>query len=200
MDRHNELKQWKDALGDYSDSALKKAAQALSRLTGETVTVENVSIKIINPDEAFRTIQGEAESLTVIRHAIDGKIAGNILLLISTDQTDVLIGHVMKQGALGCVDDEVRDSVLGELGNVVSSSYITVIGDSFSILLLPTVPETLSVQGPDDIETLLGEGEHAYNYALMLANDFFVGDDRVRIYFLFLISRGSGELFSGEFS
>ncbi|MBN1882056.1 MAG: hypothetical protein JW885_07780 [Deltaproteobacteria bacterium] len=195
MDRHNALIQWKDVLGDYSDKALKKAAQALSRLTGETVTVGNASITIINPDEAFRIMQDEAEKLTIIKHAIDGKIAGDILLIISTDQTDILIEHVVKRGALGCVDDEVRNSILGELGNVVSSSYITVIGDSFSILLIPTVPETLCVQKPDEIETMLGEGKHAYNYALILANDFFVGDDRVRIYFLFLISQESGELF-----
>ena len=190
---------WKETIGDYSERALNKAAQALSRLTGETVTVENASIETINPDEAFCIVQSEADSLTIIRHTIDGKIAGDILLIISTDQTNVLIEHVMTQGALGGVDDEVRNSVLGELGNVVSSSYITVIGDSFSTILLPTIPQMLYVQKPYDIEKQLGKDKHSYNYALMLANDFFVGDDRVRIYFLFLISQGSDELFSSEF-
>jgi hypothetical protein len=99
---------------------------------------------------------------------------------------------------LGTVSDEVRYSILGELGNVVSSSYITVMGDSFSILLLPTVPQMHSVYMPDGIEDLLGNGRRSYDYALMLANDFFVGDDRVRIYFIFLISQESVELFSGE--
>ena len=151
MDRDNTLIRWKETIGDYSERALNKAAQALSRLTGETVTVENASIETINPDEAFRIVQSEADSLTIIRHTIDGKIAGDILLIISTDQTNVLIEHVMTQGALGGVDDEVRNSVLGELGNVVSSSYITVIGDSFSTILLPTIPQMLYVQKPYDI-------------------------------------------------
>lgn len=200
MDKHNTLIRWKEAVGDYSDKALTQAAQALSRLTGETVSVENASIEIINPDEAFRIVQKKADSLTIIRHSIDGKIAGDILLVISTDQTNILIEHVVTQGALGGVDDEVRNSVLGELGNVVSSSYITVMGDSFSTILLPTVPQMLYVQKSDDIERLLCNGKHSYNYALMLENDFFVGDDRVRIYFLFLVSQESGDVFSSEFS
>ena len=200
MDRHDTLIRWKEAVGDYSDKALTQAAQALSRLTGETVTVENASIEIVNPDEAFRIVQNKADSLTIIKHSIDGKIAGDILLVISSDQTNILIEHVMTQGSLGGVDDEVRNSVLGELGNVVSSSYITVMGDSFSTILLPTVPQMLYVQKPDDIGLLLGNGKHSYDYALMLENDFFVGDDRVRIYFLFLISREPGDVFSSGLS
>jgi len=198
MDTQNALIQWKKSIGEYSRKALESAAEALSRLTGETVIVENASIDVINPDEAFYIVQSEAESFTVIRHSIDGKMAGDILLVISADQTNILIEHVVRHGALGTVSDEVRYSILGELGNVVSSSYITVMGDSFSILLLPTVPQMHSVTRPDGIEDLLGNGSRCYDYALMLANDFFVGDDRVRIYFIFLISQDSVELFSGE--
>jgi chemotaxis protein CheC len=200
MNKQNALNQWKESIGEYSREALASAADALSRLTGEAVVVENTSIEVINPDDAFRTVQSEADSLTIIKHTIDGKITGDILLVISADQTNILIEHVLRHGALGALDDEVRYSILGELGNVVSSSYITVMGDSFSIILLPTVPQMHSVHKPNDIGDLLGNGKHRYDYALMLASDLFVGDDRVRIYFLFLVSQESIELFSGTLS
>jgi chemotaxis protein CheC len=87
--------------------------------------------------------------------------------------------------------EQFKSSVLGEVGNIMASAYINVLGDSFNVALIPSVPRLDYVDSWEIVPTILSKGDGDSDFALMFFSEFIVGDQGVKVFFFFLLSNES---------
>jgi chemotaxis protein CheC len=177
----------------HSKEALLNSAVALSQLTGEPVDILNHYANVIKTDEIGTFFLEDSERLTAIELEIYGRLRGDIFLIISNHDTQQLITKVAAHGLTGEISENMKTSLLMEMGNIIASSYINVLGESFGSVLIPSVPHLSYLDSREDLPVFFVKGRDFLDHALMLTCEFFIGGMKVRVLFLFLIHAQSIE-------
>lgn len=121
----------------------------LSIMIGQEVSVENLRLRQVSMDEVAQ-LMGGPEALTVgVYLTVSGSADGHMMLMyqpaIALAFVDLLLGQ-----ELGSTRDlgEMEQSALGEMGNVVGSSFLNAMADSVSLRLMPSPPSvTMDMAG-----------------------------------------------------
>jgi chemotaxis protein CheC len=171
-----------------SGDALISSALALSQLTGETVSVVRTVVDVIRLDQIAAFLGVHDGKITLISLDIHGRLSGDIYLVISSVDTE----HVTRKVARKWLKEEeiehFASSVLGEVGNIVASAYINVLGDSFNVALIPSVPQLAYVEAADFVPSYVSAGDGRCGFALMFLSELLIGDTGLKILFFFLLS------------
>ncbi|EOR20153.1 chemotaxis protein CheC [Clostridium sartagoforme AAU1] len=163
-----------DALREVSNIGAGNSATALSMLLGTKIDMSVPSTNLIEFDELFNSYK-ENEVVAVLVKVLDD-IPGSILYVF---EKDVALNMISKMISINEETlTEMGISVIGEIGNIISSSFMNAIAnftglkatasvpavanDMLSAILVSTFVETGQHQEYVlDIETLfIGEGSH----------------------------------------
>lgn len=125
-----------DALKEVSNIGAGNAATALSMLLNKKVDMSVPSVNVVRLEEVVEAT-GETEVAgTVVR--VLGDIAGNILLVFEDDTVKKIIGKLI--GSEEGVNSEMGQSVLCEIANIISASYMNSIAQLTNLAIAPSVP------------------------------------------------------------
>ena len=125
-----------DALKEVSNIGAGNAATALSMLLGKKIDMTVPSVNIVRLEEIVE-LSGEAVVAgTVVR--VLGDIAGNILLVFDNVTARNIIGKLL--GSPELPDSEMGKSVLCEIANIISASYMNSIAQLTGLAMAPSVP------------------------------------------------------------
>lgn len=125
-----------DALKEVSNIGAGNAATALSMLLNKKIDMSVPSVNVVRLEDVVEAT-GEVEvSGTVVR--VLGDIAGNILLVFEEDTVKKIIGKLI--GSEDGVDSEMGQSVLCEIANIISASYMNSIAQLTNLAIAPSVP------------------------------------------------------------
>lgn len=125
-----------DALKEVSNIGAGNAATALSMLLGKKIDMTVPAVNVIKLEEIL-SLSGEQEVAgTVVR--VLGDIAGNILLVFEKDTAENIIGKLM--GNKQSPESEMGKSVLCEIANIISASYMNSIAQLTNLAIAPSVP------------------------------------------------------------
>ena len=122
-------------------AGVAKASEALKILSASAIRMEVISAGIA-PTSRLSEISGNPEDLVVgIYLNITGDIPGHTLLVFSFDSALSLIDMVTGQ-QLGTTKyiEEMEQSVLQEVGNILTSAYLNALSDYFGKTLIPSSP------------------------------------------------------------
>ncbi|GAA0755433.1 MULTISPECIES: chemotaxis protein CheC [Clostridium] len=163
-----------DALREVSNIGAGNSATALSMLLGTKIDMSVPSTNLIEFDELFNSYK-ENEVVAVLVKVLDD-IPGSILYVFEKDVALNMISKMISNDEETLT--EMGISVIGEIGNIISSSFMNAIAnftglkatasvpavanDMLSAILVSTFVETGQHQEYVlDIETLfIGEGSH----------------------------------------
>lgn len=163
-----------DALREVSNIGAGNSATALSMLLGTKIDMSVPSTNLIEFDELFNSYK-ESEVVAVLVKVLDD-IPGSILYVFEKDVALNMISKMISNDEETLT--EMGISVIGEIGNIISSSFMNAIAnftglkatasvpavanDMLSAILVSTFVETGQHQEYVlDIETLfIGEGSH----------------------------------------
>ena len=179
-----------------SQDALISSALALSQMTGETVDVVRTIVDLIKVKEIAGFIGSPDDRITLIALDVHGKISGDIYILLSSADTMLITKKVADKWMKENEIEKFRNSVLAEVGNIVASAYINVLGDSFNVALIPSVPRLEFVGGDVLIPKILSKGDS--DFALMFFSEFVVGERGIKVFFFFLLSNASMQYLGGR--
>ena len=127
-----------DALKEVSNIGAGNAATALSMMIGKKVDMTVPSVNIIRLDDIVQE-NGEVEVAgTVVR--VLGDIAGNILLVFEKQTAENVIEKLV--GSKQSPESEMGSSVLCEIANIISASYMNAIAQLTNLAIAPSVPAT----------------------------------------------------------
>lgn len=122
-------------------SAVRKASKAVDSMSKSAVRMDVISAGIA-PTARLSEIAGNPEDLVVgVYIKVTGEIPGHSLLVFTYESALTLVDLITGQhpGTTKRVD-EMEESTIQELGNIVTASYLNAMSDFYGCSLLPSPP------------------------------------------------------------
>jgi chemotaxis protein CheC len=178
-----------DALRELANIGSGNASTALSGMLGRSVDISVPKAQALPLAEAVEAA-GDAETeVTGIVLGITGEMEGTVLLLVPPADADAMCRMLGVEP-----DDEFALSALGEIGNIVGTSYINALAGMTGIEIEPTPPATATDFLGAIVETVLAGAAMSGDVALMLDSNLVVEGEDCSISFLLVPDQGGVEL------
>jgi len=132
------------ALSDFHTAArsgVRKAADAVSAMSASALRLDVISAGVA-PTSRLSEVAGNPEDLVVgVYITVTGDVPGHALLVFPYESALLLVDILMGK-SLGSTKriDEMEESVIQEIGNIVTSSYLTALSDFYRCTMLPSPP------------------------------------------------------------
>lgn len=142
---YNELSSFQlDVLREIGNIGAGNAATALSQLLNRKIEMVVPSVNIVSFDEMMELIGGADEVVVAILFRIFGDIPSNVYFVLSVEEAEMLVQTITGNPGFtimdGDLDDGMAISVLEEIGNIVTGSYISALSDLTKLHMQPSVP------------------------------------------------------------
>ena len=179
-----------DVLQEVGNIGAGNAATALSQLLNEKVDMTVPAVNIIPFDDIFSKIGVEEVVIGVIVRVL-GDIPGNILFTLEKEVALKIISRLLGEQQEQIT--EIGSSVLCEIGNIISSSFMNAIAKFTNLVLLPSVPAVaLDMIGAILSTTFIESGQFD-EYVLDLETQFLQENQKISGHFYYIPMPGSLE-------
>jgi chemotaxis protein CheC len=141
-----------DALSEMGNIGTGNAATALSKFINKNIDMNIPETKFVPINEFSQQVGGPERIIVGVYLQIGGDISGEALFIFSKEGALELI-DIMMGRAPGTtkIIEEMDESALKELSNVITGSFLNALADMFSVKLFPSIPHLAT----DMAQTLL---------------------------------------------
>lgn len=130
-----------DALQEVSNIGLGNAATALAGLLCKKVDMAIPKASCIDIEQVFSLVGGVEELVSCVNLSVEGEVSGTVLFVFSEKSTYRLVEMLVGQGSGNIGElDAMGESVVKEVGNVLTGSFLNAIGEFTGLTLHPSVP------------------------------------------------------------
>jgi chemotaxis protein CheC len=174
-----------DALRELANIGSGTAGTALGSMLGKSVDISVPTAAALPLPEAVAIAGGPDELRFGVVVAVGGDMEAIVVLLFPEDDARKLC-------AVYGIDPRTPDgaSMLGEVGNILGTSYINVLGQMVAMTLEPSPPQVVEdMLGAILQSVLLGRGEDV-DSALILDSQLMVEAEQCSLSFLMLPAAG----------
>lgn len=121
-------------------AGLLKAGEALSEIVERRFNPAEISVTYHDPFELPSLSENPETPVAAAFYQVEGDLSGFLLLVFPTDEAEAIAQVLLGPEA---ADEALVDSALGEIGNIVGSSFLNYLADYFSIYAAPTPPQVV---------------------------------------------------------
>ncbi len=178
-----------DALRELANIGSGTASTALSIMLGRSVDISVPTAEALPFADAVDAAGPAEQEITGIVLGIVGDLTGTVLLLIPPADADAMCQMVGVEPS-----DELALSALGEIGNIIGTSYINALAAMTRMHIEPTPPATATDMLAAIVETVLAGQALSSDVALMLDSNLRVEGEDCSISFLFVPDAGGIEM------
>lgn len=127
-----------DFLKELSNIGVGHAATALSQLIGRQVRMRVPNVTIVDLSSVPELMGGSERLVSGVYLQVLGDARGGILVIFPDESSKALLKLLLK----GEEDplSEMGISTLKEVGNILASAYLSVLGNMLDITLIPSIP------------------------------------------------------------
>jgi chemotaxis protein CheC len=178
-----------DALRELANIGSGTASTALSGMLGRSVDISVPKAQALAFAEAVDAAGPGEQDMTGIVLGIVGDMNGTVLLLVPPADADKICRMLgVEPGG------EFALSALGEIGNIVGTSYINALAAMTGLEIEPTPPASATDMLGAIVETVLAGHAIANDVALMLDSNLLVEGEDCSISFLLVPDAGGVEM------
>jgi chemotaxis protein CheC len=178
-----------DALRELANIGSGTASTALSSMLGRSVDISVPNAKALPFAEAVEAAGPAEQDITAIVLGIVGEMAGTVLLLVPPADADAMCRMLGVEP-----DDEFALSALGEIGNIVGTSYINALASMTGMDIEPTPPSTTTDMLGALVASVLASAAATGDVALVLDSNLVVEGEDCSISFLLVPDQGGVEV------
>lgn len=161
-----------DALREISNVGMGNAATALSQMVSDTVELHVPSVTLVDIVDVPDLIGGAERVVVGVTMQIHGDACGNILLVFPEQSAHRLVNKLLGKEDSETRFDEIAESALKEVGNILASSYLGAMGSLIHLTMIPSIPAFAHDMAGAIIDYLLIELSEVGDQALMLETEF----------------------------
>ena len=161
-----------DALREISNVGMGNAATALSQMVADRVELHVPSVTLVDIVDVPDLIGGAEQVVVGVTMQIHGDASGNILLVFPEQSAHRLVNKLLGKDGSASRFDEMAESALKEVGNILASSYLGAMGSLIKLTLIPSIPAFAHDMAGAIIDYLLIELSEVGDQALMLETEF----------------------------
>ena len=174
-----------DALRELANIGSGNASTALSGMLGRSVDISVPNAQALPFAQAVEAAGPAEREITGIVLGIVGEMNGTVLLLVPPADADKICRMLGVEP-----DGEFALSALGEIGNIVGTSYINALAAMTGMDIEPTPPSTATDMLGALVASVLAGQAHAGDIALMLDSNLVVEDEDCSISFFLVPDQG----------
>ncbi len=176
----------KDALREVGNIGAGNAATAFSEVLDRKIEIDVPSVEII-PLEDVSTITGsEEDHVAGVLFKVSGDAPGTILFVFPSSTIKYLVEVVMDKKIEPEEMGEMEVSLLKELGNILSGSYLKSIGDMTGLNMNQSIPGfSYDMAGAILSSTMISASSTGEN-VLLIETEFMDGENKIEGYFFFI--------------
>jgi len=130
-----------DALKEMSNIGMGHAATALSQMLGETLMIRVPRVTVTDVAKVPELLGGAEKLVAGVVLQVLGDARGLVLMVFPEESALELLKRVVLRTPTQRVLDEVEESTLKEIGNILASAYLSALGSLLNKTLLPSVPQ-----------------------------------------------------------
>ncbi|AXI09103.1 CheY-P-specific phosphatase CheC [Oceanobacillus sp. 143] len=134
----------KDLLREIGNIGSGNAATSMAKLTNRKINMQVPSVNILDFDQMMEMIGGAEELIVALLFEINGEVPGTVYFILKVEEAEMLVRNLTDNQDFSFTDncsvDEMTISVLQEIGNIVTGSYLTALSDFTNINMQPSVP------------------------------------------------------------
>jgi len=163
-----------DALKEVGNIGASHASNVLGQMIGKTVIINVPKTDFLPVSELSNVFDGEDGPIVLLFFLILGDVEGFMVISFSESQAAQISNYLMgtSHDCLELNDD--NKSALKEVGNVISSAYLTAMSNLAGFNLMPSVPYLTY----DAVEAVVGpvikDIGKTTDYALITDNEFLL--------------------------
>jgi chemotaxis protein CheC len=174
-----------DALRELANIGSGNASTALSSMVGRSVDISVPNVRLLPLAEAVEATGRAEEEVTGIVLGVIGDLEATVLLLVPPADAATMCRMLGVEP-----DDEYAASALGEIGNVVGTSYINALAAMTGLEIEPTPPATATDMLGAIVETVLANHAEGGDVALLLDSELEIENEDCSISFVLVPNQG----------
>ncbi|MCZ6778519.1 MAG: chemotaxis protein CheC [Acidobacteria bacterium] len=162
-----------DALREVGNIGAGHAATALSQLVGRSVSLSVPKVDVVPFPRICALLGGPETEVAALYMKVYGDTRGNILIVFSPDNLATLAGQMLGKPVSSVHSlSALERSAMLELGNILSSAYLTSISQLLHLSLIPSVPSLAIDMVGAILEAPILEISRVADTALVLQTEF----------------------------
>lgn len=165
-----------DILKELGNIGTGNAVNSLSRMMGCPFTMESPGLKFVKYHEVSEVLAAVEEVQAGIIVEVFGKLEGVFLFLMNENFTETLLDEMLgpQKRDLTAID-EMEESVICELGNIMCGSYIRALSQLLNIELEVSVPDLCIDMGGAILTVPMTKSLRLSEDVLLIENVFRMG-------------------------
>ncbi|HWO53314.1 chemotaxis protein CheC [Paenibacillus sp. FSL M7-1455] len=181
MEVFKHFKEFKmDVLREVGNIGAGNAATALSRLLNKPVDMAVPKVQLLPFEEISEKVGGAEQVVVAIFLRVEGEAPGNLFFILSPEAAKSLLNRLV--GLPPETDgmfNEMEQSALCEIGNILAGSYLSSLADFTKLSMYPTVPALAMDMAGAILSFGLLQFGHMGDDALLIDTTFLEGDHEV---------------------
>jgi chemotaxis protein CheC len=182
----------KDEMKLWSSLALKgidNAMTGLATMVNREIRMSSLSLKQVPASDAPNLVGGADKMVIGIYLAFEGDATGHLMLVHQPDVAlaiiDMLLGN--EPGTTRDLN-EMEQSALGEMGNIIGSAFLNAIADALALRLQPSPPEVILDMAGAILDVAFAEILQQTDDVIVAETSFGTSDRQARGTFLVIPS------------
>jgi chemotaxis protein CheC len=177
-----------DALRELANIGAGTASTALSEMLGRSIDLAVPDARVLPMADAVDQLGAPEQEITGIMLGVEGELPATVLMLLTPENAEkicVMLGLPP--------ESELAPSALGEIGNVVGTSYLNALAGMTGIEVEPTPPATVTDMLGAIVESILAVRAASSDRTLLLDSSLVVEGEDCSIVFLLVPDHGGAE-------
>lgn len=179
-----------DALKEIGNIGAGNAATALSRMVGKRVSMAVPLVRILPLKDVPDWLGGPEKEVLGVYLTMSGAVTGHILFVMTIDNAlklmKILLGNMAPEKEQILEMDEIASSAMNEIGNILSSSYLSALADFTGLRLSHSVPAMAVDMAGAIVDLVLIEIARRGDHALLIETEFVEEENRIQGFFMLI--------------
>ena len=173
-----------DVIKEFANVGGGNAASSISELISKPVNMTVPRIELLNYDEVYEEIMTEDKNVNAVITGMTGDAEGIFLFIIDDETFDGLVKMMLPSGM--DINEELSESAIKELGNILVNSYLNAIVRMVEVQLASTVPLLVKDMFGAILSSVYMESGQYDDEIMLIRNEFLYEGDRMEgeLYFV----------------
>ena len=175
-----------DSLREISNIGAGNAVTALHQMTQKVITLEVPRVSLLPFSQVVESLGGPEEEVMGLFFRVFGGTRGNMLVVMPRASVERLLALLCNGGTPKRALGEMEISALKEVGNILTSAYLSAVGTILKMPLIPSIPSFSMDMAQAVMDLLLIELAEVTHMALVIETDFQTRDGSFQGHFFLL--------------
>ena len=133
-----------DVLREIGNIGAGNAATSMSTLINKRIDMKVPTVEIVSFDEIINIIGGPEQLIVALLFKIYGEAPGSVYFILGVEEAESLVKEIVNDPEFRLISDkqpsELSISVLEEIGNIMTGSYLSALSDFTNLKMQPSIP------------------------------------------------------------